>query len=129
MLGAKEVPMRHQPKIMRKRRSRAEWVEEVRRWRQSGRTAAVYASERGLHAGTLAAWASKLRDVATADGGAERTPSAFLPVRVTTPRPSQSAGADVEIVLNNGRRVRVGGDFQSEQLARLLAVVEGGSSC
>jgi hypothetical protein len=52
----------------------------------------------------------------------------FLPVRV-------SAEADrhepplVELVLRNGRRVRVGGAFDGEVLVRAIAIAEGGVSC
>jgi hypothetical protein len=36
---------------------------------------------------------------------------------------------EVEVVLRNGRRVRVGRNFQLEALARLLDTVEAGGSC
>jgi hypothetical protein len=34
-----------------------------------------------------------------------------------------------EVVLTNGRRVRVAGHFRPDSLAQLLAVVEGGAAC
>ncbi len=36
---------------------------------------------------------------------------------------------DVEVVLRNGRRVRVSREFQLEALARLLDTVEAGDAC
>jgi hypothetical protein len=123
------VGMRHnqraEEELRRPRRSRAEWVEEVRRWRQSGRTAAEYAGGHGLHAGTLAAWGSKIGDIRAATG----RPLAFLPVRVAEPAGKESAPATavMEVVLLNGRRVRVGKEFDGDAVARLLDVAEGAS--
>jgi hypothetical protein len=34
-----------------------------------------------------------------------------------------------EVVLTNGRRVRVAGNFRPQVLAQLIAVVEGGAVC
>lgn len=108
----------------RARRSRAEWVEEVRRWRESGETAEAYAKKHDLHSGTLAGWACKVKQ-------AVRAPT-FVPVRVTervVSAPQQAGAGSVEVVLLNGRRVRISGDFESETVARILAVVEGGERC
>src|SRR5690606_41912331 len=44
-------------------RTRAEWIEEIRRWRKSRQTAAEYGAEHDVHPGTLVFWGSKLRDV------------------------------------------------------------------
>lgn len=115
----------------RARRSRAEWIEEVRRWRETGQSAAKYAHERGIHAGTLAGWASKARDLVLAKKPASRDSrlSKFVPVHVA-PAPVAGAGASadrgqVEVVLRNGRRVRVSGAFDGEAVARLLMIAEG----
>ena len=120
--------MKDRHKVARKRRTKAEWIEEVRRWRHSGKTAVAYADEHGLHAGTLAAWGSKVRDVVPAARGGANT-SSFLPVRVQASGVQDAVDSEIEIVLTNGRRVRVGSAFRSDALARLLDVVEGGSPC
>jgi hypothetical protein len=126
----KEVPVKHRGRIRSKRRTRAEWVEEVRQWRRSGKTASAYAAERGLHAGTLAAWASKVRDAIPVSRESRKKQPVFVPLHVAAPRRDNgSVGGEVEIVLANGRRVRVSGAFESDQLARVLAVVEGAWSC
>jgi predicted ester cyclase len=123
-----EVTMKSAQRIRRSRRSRAEWVEEVERWRGSGKSAVEYAAEHGLHAGTLAAWGSKVRDEVRALPRRRGMP-AFIPVRMSA-TPVQPAGAgEFEIVLGNGRRVRVKGEFQSEQLTRLLEIAERGAPC
>ena len=115
----------------RARRSRAEWVEEVRRWRGSGQSGAEYARERGIHAGTLAGWASKVRDSMGAKPvSRDQRRSMFVPVQVA-PVPAAvlaKAGVErgeVEVVLRNGRRVRVSGTFDGEAVARLLMIAEG----
>jgi hypothetical protein len=115
----------------RARRSRAEWLEELRRWRASGQSAADYARERGIHAGTLAGWASKARDsvVARRAGSGQRS-SMFVPVHVAPVAETSAgkAGADrgqIELVLRNGRSVRVSGKFDGEAVARLLMIAEG----
>ena len=112
----------------RARRSRAEWVKEIRRYRASGQGAAEYAAARGLNAGTLCVWASKLGK-GEADQDSERR---FLPVRVT--RAEDVGGSvvrpgELEVILRNGRRVRIVGDIAQERLAELLAIVEGGGGC
>lgn len=105
----------------------------MRAWRASGQSASAYAAQHDLHAGTLAGWGSKLRHVTSsapvvAAGAAGSSPVRFLPVRV-------SAEADrhepplIELVLRNGRRVRVGGVFDGEVLARAIAIAEGGVPC
>jgi len=107
------------------------WLEEVKRWRQSGQSAVEYASQHGLHAGTLVGWSSKLRSEApagAANGGREH--EAFLPVRVAEPIATTAAAGDsIEVVLCNGRRVLVRGEFGAEHLARLLDIAEGGARC
>jgi len=116
----------------RPRRSRAEWVEEVRRWRESGQSASEYAAEHGLHAGTLGGWASKVRGVEAAKSGGRRgRESLFVPLRVAhvSPTSAKAGSGEIEVVLLNGRRVRVSGNFDDEAVARLLSIVEGGARC
>lgn len=114
----------------RQRRSRAEWTEEIERWRGSGQSASEYADKRGIHAGTLAGWASKVRETMGARAGARGDgKSMFVPVRVAPAARASatySEGGEAEVVLRNGRRVRVSGNFDNGSLARLLMVAEGG---
>lgn len=62
-------------------------------------------------------------------------PSAkFLPARLSDSRATSVVEPvpgrhEFEVVLRNGRRVRVSRDFQLEALARLLDTVEAGGSC
>ena len=106
-------------------------MEEVRRWRESRGTAAEYAAEHGLHAGTLAAWGSKVGSAGAESEAASRAVVAFLPVRVAGQVGKESAPMTsvMEVVLLNGRRVRVGKEFDEDAVARLLDVAEGGRAC
>ena len=72
-------------------------------------------------------WGSKLRgEVATVPGG-RPTERGFLPVRVTErAMAAVAANGQLEVVLRNGRRVLVSGEFGApERLARLLEIAEG----
>jgi hypothetical protein len=110
-------------KLKRAPRPRAEWVEEVRRWRESGLSIGKYAAAHALEKGTLAWWGQQLRNH-TARSAA--SPAQFLPVRVTpTPDVKLERHSSIELVLRNGRCIRINGEFQAEALLRLLQIVEG----
>lgn len=110
----------------RGRRSRADWVDEVKRYRASGLKAAEYAASRGLHAGTLCGWMSKLGKGAET----EREVRRFLPVRVGGAASANSKRpTEVEVTLRNGWRVRVAGDLPPEGLVELLVLLEGEERC
>ena len=121
----------------RARRSKATWLDEVRKWKKSGLTAAAYSEQRGLHAGTLAGWASKVRDqLETAPPARGRSARhgqlQFVPVRVAEEDRASvedTDRAELEIVLCNGRRVRVSAQFDGDALTRVLQIVEGGGRC
>lgn len=121
----------------RARRSRTDWLEEVKRWCQSGQPAKVYARAHGLHPVTFACRASQLRTEAEAllAPKAGRASSAFVPVRLSNRSNERSGslepvgGGDFEVVLTNGRRVRFSGAYPLGTLGRVLAAVEGGASC
>jgi hypothetical protein len=42
---------------------------------------------------------------------------------------AKTGPGEIEVVLLNGRRVRISGSFEGEVVARLLAIVEGGVAC
>lgn len=123
-----------QAKPKRARRSRAQWIEEVRRWRQSGQAASHYAAEHDLHKGTLAWWGQQLGGEVVGAGRCETKPKGqFLPVRIADHAAAATVApesrAEMELVLLNGRRIRINGEFQADVLAQLLRVAEGGAQC
>ena len=103
-------------------------MDEVKRYRASGLKAAEYAASRGLHAGTLCGWVSKLGKGAEA----ERAVPRFLPVRVGDGGATgahSARPAEVEVILRNGWRVRVAGDLPPEGWVELLVRLEGEERC
>ena len=117
----------------------AKWRELVSEQGRSGQSVAVFCRERGLCAPHFYAWKKRLRE---ADGGQGevRAPLAkFVEVKLVTAGPSLAgAGRDagaasvsrvagdarVEVLLKNGRSLRVGPGFDAELVRALVAVVE-----
>jgi len=85
-------------------------------WRGSGETMWAFARERGLVAQRLYRWARQLRGGESSVG--------FHPVRLVEGSRAVE-GRKIEIVLMDGRRVRVGEGFSPEELDRVLDVLEG----
>ncbi len=109
------------------RASRTYWHEAEARavietWRQSGETLAGFARRRSLNRRRLVRWVSRLR-------ASERESVQFHPVRVTGKDPSERRAASIEIDLGSGRRVRLSPGFATEDLRRVLAVIEEVTPC
>ena len=98
------------------------WRRMIRLWRSGGLTVRAFCGGQGLSEASFYGWRRTL---------AERDASAvaFVPVTVAAePRASStavSAGA-VELILNDGRRLRVGPGFDGATLQRLLGLLEEG---
>ena len=113
--------------------SEAEGAEVVATWRRSGEPAARFARRHGLDPRRVRRWASR----ASEDGApaVARIPSAvrFHPVRVVE-RGEPAGGPSgvreaIEIVLVDGRRVRVPTGVDLEDLRGVLGVLAGSGSC
>jgi transposase len=107
--------------------TRAEWADRVARWEASGLSAAAFAAREGLAAKRLVWWRWKLRS-------SPMTPSVtaidFLPARIVDASSRlPSAASPIEIVLPNGRVVRVPAGFDAAELERVLAVAAGPDAC
>jgi hypothetical protein len=127
------------------------WEGMVRRWRGSGRSVAAFCRGEGLRDSAFYWWRRRL--ASRSDCGGKRgsgsgkgaradarsvTPASrrprkgatppFLPVHVVTPTGGRLGGAGaaqgVEIVLRQGRTVRVVAGFDGQTLAEVLAVLE-----
>ena len=102
---------------------RSEWAERVERWQRSGQSAAEFAAHERINAKRLVWWRWKLRSA---------PPPApelrFLPVRVVDSGagPPGSAVA-IEVVLPNGRVVRVPPGFEPAMLESVLSIASGGA--
>jgi transposase len=103
--------------------TRAEWKKRVEKWNKSGKTADEFAAEEGIQAKQLGWWRWKL-GVEAAPVKAAGAPS-FLPVRVVEPRaPTVLVSALMDIMLPNGRIVRVAPGFNLAALAHVLRIAD-----
>ena len=116
------------------------WETEVSKWHESGQALKEYAKAHDLHPRTLAWWATFLKKGVSSRSAipSKSKEKRFVPVRVVdeslTERPISTGTTKTtieafEVVLANGRRVRVTGAYQPEALIRLLNVAEGHASC
>lgn len=108
--------------------SAAEWAKRVERWKQSGLTAAQYGAQTGLDSKQLFWWRWHLgrQTKATAapkDRARQAAGMTFLPARIVEPAPPVGGG-QVEIVLANGRIVRVTGSVDAAVLAQVVRAAE-----
>jgi hypothetical protein len=108
----------------------------VRKWRASGRSAGEYAAGQGLNAGTLLVWSSKLRSERRQERQSGNTETLkFVRARVADREEevinAGSCGDEgrLEVVLGNGRVVRITGNVSVRALRTVLEVVERGQQC
>jgi hypothetical protein len=111
------------------------WRALIEECRRSGVSQAAFCRRRGIPPGTLGYWKCILgresrRNRVPAPAGPERL--TFLPVEVALPPPPPATAtggpldepADVEIVLDHGRRVRVRGRVDVHWLGQVVAVLD-----
>lgn len=104
--------------------TRAQWADRVERWQKSGLSAGAFAKRHQLSESQLRWWRWRLRELADQ--------VAIIPAEPTTPAPPISfvevapalAAESLEVVLVNGRRVRVPAGFDDKTLLRLLEILE-----
>ena len=111
----------------------AEARQVIQAWEQSGQALSRFAAKHGLKAARLARWASRFgkRGVGRREGvraGAAPLKLRFHPVALIGNAPAVETRA-IEVVLLDGRRVRVPSGVASEDLDRVLGVLEGRSRC
>ena len=126
------------------RQRETHWRKVLAEWSRSGLTQTAFCRERGLSLSAFHWWKGELarRDAGPeprqkAKGharGSRGSTTGFLPVRLVGSREAGGAGEQVgigdgcaalEVVLVNGRRVRVGPEVDSELLAKVVRVLEG----
>jgi transposase len=103
--------------------TREEWAERIDRWQRSGLSIGKFAAREGIKPKQLAWWRWKL-------GAAPLAPPEmrFLPVHVVDAA-ARPPGAEVplEVVLPNGRVVRVPPGFDPATLESVLSIASGGA--
>src|SRR4051812_34800939 len=105
--------------------TRAIWEERIARWQQSKLSAEEYAPLEGVRPSSLKWWRWRLSGEvrrATTPAKGEPTKAAFIEVGASAPVPEAAAQTSprFEVVLRNGRVVRVPAGFSDGELARVL---------
>jgi hypothetical protein len=108
------------PGRARDERKERQWRRWIGEWQASGLSVRAFCERRGLALPTFYAWRRTLERRA-AEG------PAFVPVQVVADAAPTQAGA-LEVVLPDGRTVRVAPGFDAATLRQLLAVL-GGRPC
>jgi transposase len=99
------------------------WRQVVAQWRRSGLPVRVFLRRHGVSKSPFYRWLRKLERPDGLNAG-------FLPVRVTHGEVTPQAKAGVDIVLANGRCVRVRPGFDHATLVEVVDLLdEGGASC
>ena len=107
----------------KKKTSRAAyWQKHISKWSKSGLTQAEYCRRNGLSAAAFYWWKGELRRKSKAQKESS-TSMQFVEVHGVSPEHA-GLGETYEIALTRGRAIRVGRDFDSDVLKRLIAVVE-----
>jgi hypothetical protein len=99
------------------------WRMVLARWRRSGLSVRAFCRAEGVSEPSFYGWRRKLDQ-------ADHKKPAFLPVHVVTEEAKEPATRGIEIVLTNGRWLRVGPGFDPHTLVTLVDLLEaGGLSC
>ena len=99
------------------------WRQVVDRWKQSGLAVPAFCRREGLNQATFYHWRWELKR-------RDQAKPAFLPVRVIADKPAPPTGGGIEVVLANGRCLRVGVGFDPRTLVQVVALLEeGGHLC
>jgi transposase len=106
------------PGRARDERKEQQWRRCIIQWRTSGLSVRAFCARRGLAPASFYNWRRVL------ERRAAEQPAAFVPVQVVADAVPTQASA-LEVVLGDGRAVRVVPGFDEATLRRLLAVLEG----
>jgi hypothetical protein len=109
----------------------AYWQKHISQWSNSGLTQAEYCRRNGLSAAAFHWWKGELRRKSNAQKTIPPRPQqrvgsskAVQFVEVHGVPPASGHSETYEIVLSRGRAIRVGRDFDSDVLKRLIVAVE-----
>jgi hypothetical protein len=103
---------------------KTQMLDLVRRWRDSGRSARVFAQEQGVTPWTLYYWRERLTQEVRPK--TRRTPrsSRRLPLApVHVPPSGEDRGSDLEISFANGDRIRVPSTIAADTLRHIIQIV------
>lgn len=103
--------------------SRAEWVQRLEKWKRSGLSMREFAEKERLRFRSLEWWSWRLRADAAVASSTALMPTAAKATFVEL-KAEPVAAPQFEIVLSNGRVVRVPSAFDDASLSRLLTIVD-----
>jgi hypothetical protein len=109
------------PGRARDERKARQWRRWISPWRASGLTVRAFCARHGLSTASFYNWRRVLERRAAEE-------PAFVPVQVVADATPAQASA-LEVVLVDGRIVRVAPGFDAATLRRLLAALQGGGPC
>ena len=98
------------------------WRQVIARWKRSGLSVRAFCGAEGLNPMTFYWWRREL-------GRRDQPQPSFLPVHVLA-ETTEPSPVGIEVVLANGRSVRVGAGFDPGTLVQVVELLEqGGRSC
>jgi hypothetical protein len=102
----------------------AHWRGVIEDWKKSGLTQVRFCHDRGITRTGLAYWRReiRIRDRMRFPETSGKNPRPFVPVNIV-PLPSRISPGQVEIELENGRKIRVGPEIDSARLRTLVEIV------
>ena len=108
--------MKRRTATRRQRRSPEEIAELLGEYQRSDLTQQAFADSKGVSLSSLSLWLRKARELGIArEGGAPSDNSRLVPVRIRS-----AAGAGFELLVADGRTLRIPADFDEEALRRVL---------
>jgi hypothetical protein len=118
--------------VLERPKTHAEWRQVITQWEQSGLSIPAFAAQIGMSSSAVSYWKKRFeREPSLGISALDKTPSAFVPVTVVTEQKPQTPVADArlgavfEVLLRDGRTLRIPSDFDAASLVRLLAVLQG----
>ncbi len=103
--------------------TQSKWVERVREWQASGRTASDYARGRGFASSTLVWWSSRLRSGALGDAAASTTSGSSVRMARVVRVPPSAGPLRVTV---GGAGIEVGSGFDPALLRAVVEALGGG---
>ncbi len=102
----------------------AYWQGLLAAWSKSGLTQTEFCRQQKISVATFGWWKARFARAAKDSAFAGPSAGRFVEVKVTEPRAGGRRDFSYEVVLANGRSVRVGAGFDDEQVGRLIRVAE-----
>ena len=109
------------PGRARDQQKERQWRRWIARWQHSRSSVAAFCARHGLSPARFYAWRRTLQR-------RDAQPAPFVPVPVVPDRASTPA-SPLEVVLTDGRLVRVSPGFDATTLRQVLAVLREGPPC